>query len=129
LLGFATAVAERRGIPFIVADSVAGRGFKWTFRTTPIAPDFVKSYTTFLNDLIKTGRKIETLAIVSENTDYGTSVTGSLVDAASAAQIKIAAKISYNANSSDVTAQVLQLKTLNPDAVTFVSYAADATST
>jgi branched-chain amino acid transport system substrate-binding protein len=40
----ATAVAERQGIPFLVADSVAanitGRGFKWTFRTTPFAPDF-----------------------------------------------------------------------------------------
>jgi branched-chain amino acid transport system substrate-binding protein len=38
-----TAVAERQGIPFLVADSVAlnitGRGFKWVFRTGPIASD------------------------------------------------------------------------------------------
>jgi branched-chain amino acid transport system substrate-binding protein len=43
----ATAVAERQGIPYLVADSVAqnitGRGFKWTFRTTPIASDFAKA--------------------------------------------------------------------------------------
>ncbi len=40
----ATAVAERQGIPFVVADSVAanitGRGFKWTFRTTPYRARF-----------------------------------------------------------------------------------------
>jgi branched-chain amino acid transport system substrate-binding protein len=125
----ATSVAERQGIPFLVADSVAanitGRGFKWTFRTTPYAPDFAKTYTVFLNDLKKKGIKVESLAIVNENTDYGTSVAASLVEAADAAHIKVAAKIPYNANSSDVSAQVLQLKTLQPDAVIFVSYTAD----
>src|ERR1700731_3508097 len=38
----ATAVAERYGVPFLVADSVAlnitQRGFKWVFRSGPIAP-------------------------------------------------------------------------------------------
>jgi branched-chain amino acid transport system substrate-binding protein len=125
----ATAVAERQGIPYLVTDSVAsnitGRGFKWTFRTTPIAPDFSKSYAEFLNDLKKSGTKVDSIAIVNENTDYGTSVAASVQDAAKASNIKIAAQIPYNANSSDVSAQVLQLKTLQPDAVIFVSYTAD----
>src|SRR5579872_3828426 len=125
----ATAVAERQGVPYLVADSVAanitGRGFKWTFRTTPIAPDFAKAYFDFLNDIKKLGRKIDTIAVVNENTDYGTSVGASIVEAAKTASIKVGAQIAYNANSSDVTAQVLQLKTLQPDAVVFVSYTAD----
>jgi branched-chain amino acid transport system substrate-binding protein len=125
----ATAVAERQGIPFLVADSVAlnitGRGFKWTFRTTPIATDFAKAYAGFLTDLKKSGRKVDSIAIVNENTDYGTSVGGSIVDAAKAANITVAAQIPYNANSSDVSAQVIQLKTLQPDVVIFVSYTAD----
>lgn len=125
----ATAVAERQGVPFLVADSVAsnitGRGFKWTFRTTPIAPDFAKAYFQFLNDLRKSGKKIDRIAVVNENTDYGTSVGASIVEAAKSAGVTVAAQIAYNANSSDVTAQVLQLKTLKPDAVIFVSYTAD----
>jgi branched-chain amino acid transport system substrate-binding protein len=125
----ATAVAERQGIPFLVADSVAsnitGRGFKWTFRTTPIAPDFAKAYAEFLTDLKKSGKKIDNIAIVNENTDYGTSVGASVLDAAKAANINVAGQIAYNANSSDVSAQVLQLKTLQPDAVIFISYTAD----
>jgi branched-chain amino acid transport system substrate-binding protein len=125
----ATAVAERQGVPFLVADSVAsnitGRGFKWTFRTTPIAPDFAKAYFQFLNDLKKFGKKVDRIAVVNENTDYGTSVGASIVEAAKSAGIDVAAQIAYNANSSDVTAQVLQLKTLKPDAVVFVSYTAD----
>ena len=125
----ATAVAERQGVPYLVADSVAsnitGRGFKWTFRTTPIAPDFAKAYFEFLTDLKKSGKKIDSIAIVNENTDYGTSVGASILQAAKTANIPVAAQIPYNANSSDVSAQVLQLKTLQPDAVIFISYTAD----
>ncbi len=125
----ATAVAERQGVPFLVADSVAsnitGRGFKWTFRTTPIAPDFAKAYADFLTQLKQSGRKIDNIAIVNENTDYGTSVGASIVQAAKTANIPVAAQIAYNANSSDVSAQVLKLKTLKPDVVIFVSYTAD----
>jgi branched-chain amino acid transport system substrate-binding protein len=125
----ATAVAERQGIPFLVADSVAlnitSRGFKWTFRSGPIAPDFAKAYADFLTDLRKSGKKIDTIAIVNENTDYGSSVAASILEAAKTANISVAAQIPYNANSSDVSAQVLQLKTAKPDAVIFISYTAD----
>src|SRR5215813_2118488 len=124
-----TAAAERQGIPFLVADSVAlnitQRGFKWTFRVGPIAPDFAKAYTTFLNELKKAGRKIDSIAVVNENTDYGTSVAASIVDAARQANITVAAQIPYNANSTDVSGQVLQLKEKKPDAVIFISYTAD----
>jgi len=125
----ATAAAERQGIPFLVADSVAlnitQRGFKWTFRVGPIAPDFAKAYTTFLNELKKGGKKIDTIAVVNENTDYGTSVATSIIEAAKAANISVAAQIPYNANSTDVSGQVLQLKEKKPDAVIFISYTAD----
>jgi branched-chain amino acid transport system substrate-binding protein len=124
----ATAVAERYGVPFLVADSVAAnitqRGFKWTFRTTPIAPDFAKAYTDFLGDLKKAGRKVDSIAVVNENTDYGTSVGGSLVTAAKGAGFKVT-QIVYNANTSDVSAQVLQLKQEKPDVVMFAGYTAD----
>ncbi len=126
----ATAVAERQAVPFLVADSVAAnittRGFKFTFRTTPIAPDFGKAYAEFINAVKKSGTKVDSIAIVNENTDYGTSVSQSILDAAKAANINVSAHIIYNANSSDVTAQVLQLKSANPDAVIFISYTADS---
>jgi len=82
----ATAVAERYGVPFLVGDSVAlnitGRGFKWIFRTGPIATDFANAYTEFLSGLKKSGKKVDSIAIVNENTDYGTSVAASILEAA-----------------------------------------------
>src|SRR5689334_15683890 len=126
----ATAVAERYGIPYVVGDSVAanitGRGFKWVFRTTPIAGDFANNYMEFLGDLKKQGHPVATLAIVYENTDYGTSVSGSVRDAAKAHGINVLASIPYNANGADVSPQVIQLKEKNPDAIIFISYTADS---
>ena len=74
----ASAVSERYGIPFLTGESVATslteRGFKWFFRTTPIAPDIARIYMDFLGDEKATGRKVEKIAIVNENTEYGTSI-------------------------------------------------------
>jgi branched-chain amino acid transport system substrate-binding protein len=126
----ATAVAEREGIPFLVADSTAPniteRGFKWTFRTTPIGTDFATIYVKFLSELKAQGHKVDKIAFVYENTDYGTSVSASIRDAAKKAGFDVVANVTYSANSTDVSPQVLQLKQLKPDVVIFISYTADA---
>ena len=125
-----TAAAERYGIPFVVGDSAAlnitGRGFKWIFRVTPIASDYAEAYMRFLPDMQKAGHKIDSIAIINENTDYGTSVADSVEKAAKDHGFKVAARIPYNANAADVSPQVLQLKQKNPDVLIFVSYTSDA---
>ena len=124
----ATAVAERYGVPFVVGDSVAAnitqRGFKWTFRVTPIATDFAAAYTEFLKQMKSSGRKVDSVTVLNENTDYGTSVGGSIVEAAKKGGFAVE-QIVYNAKSTDVSAQVLQLKQKKPDVAIFVGYTAD----
>jgi branched-chain amino acid transport system substrate-binding protein len=126
----ATAVAERYGIPFMVGESAAGnitgRGFKWTFRGTPIASDYARTYMRFFADMKKQGKTINSIAIVNENTDYGTSVANAIETEAKKANIPVAIRIPYSASTTDVTAQVLQLKEKKPDVVIFISYTADA---
>ena len=126
----ATAVGERYGIPFVIGDSAAanitGRGFKWLFRVTPIANDFAEAYMRFFADMKKQGKTINSIAIVNENTDYGTSVADAVDAAAKKAGINVAARVPYNANATDVGPQVLQLKDKNPDVMIFISYTADS---
>jgi branched-chain amino acid transport system substrate-binding protein len=126
----ATPVAERNGIPFVVGDSAAlnitQRGFKTLFRTTPIASDFAKAYMQFFADMNKAGNSVKSVAVVNENTDYGTSVADAVEAAAKAAGFTVTNRIPYSASSTDVSAQVLQLKDKNPDVVIFISYTADA---
>lgn len=127
----ASAVAERYGVPFLTPESVAAglteRGFKWFFRTTPIAPGIARTYMEFLADVNEGGQiSVETIAVVNENTDYGTSVAELISQAAKESGFEVALQIPYNANTTDVSAQVLQLKEEAPDVVIFVSYTSDA---
>src|SRR5690349_6055988 len=81
-----SAIAERHGIPFLSGESVAAnlteRGFKWFFRTTPVAADIAKIYMAFLKELKSSGTKVDSIAIVNENTEYGTSIAKVLREAA-----------------------------------------------
>jgi branched-chain amino acid transport system substrate-binding protein len=126
----ASAAAEKYGIPFLTGDSVAAnlteRGFKWFFRTTPIASDFARIYMGFLKDMKQKGAKTDTIAIVHENTEYGTSVASVVTSIFKENGLNISQDIPYSANSTDVQSQVLQLKDKKPDVVIFVSYTADA---
>jgi branched-chain amino acid transport system substrate-binding protein len=126
----ASAVAERYGMPWLVGDSVAanitGRGFKYLFRVTPIANDFAYNYMRFLNDVKAMGHPVKSLGVVYENTDYGTSVSETVRKAVKENGFDLIADIPYNANTADVSSQVLQLRDKNPDAVIFISYTSDA---
>jgi branched-chain amino acid transport system substrate-binding protein len=126
----ATPVAERYGIPFMVGDSsalnITTRGFKYVFRSTPIATDYARTYMRFFADMKKQGRPINSIAIVNENTDYGTSVGDAIEAEAKKNNVAVAIRIPYSASSTDVSAQVLQLKDKKPDVAIFISYTADS---
>src|SRR6201986_4841560 len=104
-----SAVAERYGIPFVNGESVAAnlteRGFKWFFRTTPIASDFAKVYLDFLKDTKTSGVKTDNIAIVHENTEYGTSVASVITSVFKENGLAIALDIPYAANTTDVQNQ------------------------
>jgi branched-chain amino acid transport system substrate-binding protein len=125
-----SAVAERYGIPFVAgeasAPSLTQRNFKWFFRPTPIGTHFGAAYGDFLQSAGKHGVQVNSVAVVNENTEYGTSTGDAIVQALQQKNIKVALRIPYNANSSDVSAQLLQLKEAKPDAVVFVSYTSDS---
>jgi branched-chain amino acid transport system substrate-binding protein len=125
-----SAIAERYGIPFVNPESVAAnlteRGFKWFFRVTPVAADFAKAYSAFLKEQKAAGRKIDSIALVHENTEYGNSVASVIAAAFAKDGLNVSINISYSANSSDVQPQVLQLKEKNPDVAIFISYTSDA---
>jgi len=126
----ASAIAEKYGIPFVNGESVAAnlteRGFKWFFRVTPVAGDFARIYLDFLKDMKTAGAKIDNIALVHENTEYGTSVASVITSVFKENGLSIAQDISYSANTTDVQSQVLQLKDKKPDVVIMISYTSDA---
>jgi branched-chain amino acid transport system substrate-binding protein len=125
-----SAIAEKYGIPYLNGESVAAnlteRGFKWFFRVTPIASDFAKIYSEFLADMKATGAKTDSIALVHDNTEYGTSVAGTITQAFKDKGLNVALDVSYAVNATDVQSQVLQLKEKKPDVVIMISYTSDA---
>src|SRR5579863_1179306 len=126
----ASAIAEKYGIPFVNGESVASnlteRGFKWFFRTTPIATDFAKVYYDFLTEMKASGAKTDNVAIVHDTTEYGTSVASVIASVFKERGQPIALDIAYTSNATDVQSQVLQLKEKKPDVVIMITYTPDA---
>ena len=124
------AIAEKYGIPYLNGESVAAnlteRGFKWFFRTTPIATDFAKVFQEFLADMKAQGAKVDSIALVHDNTEYGTSVAGTLNTTFKEKGFGNLIDVAYASNATDVQSQVLQLKEKNPDVVLMISYTSDA---
>ena len=125
-----SAIAEKYGIPYVNGESVAAnlteRGFKWFFRTTPIASDFAKVFSDFLADMKAQGAKTDSIALVHDNTEYGKSVADTITTAFKEKGIAIALDVAYASNATDVQSQVLQLKEKKPDVVLMISYTSDA---
>ncbi|MBV9734268.1 MAG: ABC transporter substrate-binding protein [Acidisphaera sp.] len=125
-----SAVSERYGIPFVAGESSAPsltqRGYKWFFRTTPIGTDFGKAYGEFLQFAHQKGQAIEHVAIVNENTEYGTSTGDAIIQGVQQHGFKVGPRVVYSANAADLSSEVLQLKQAQPDAAIFVSYTADS---
>ena len=125
-----SAIAEKYGIPFVNGESVAAglteRGFKWFFRTTPVASDFARDYYDFLTDMKAAGAKADSIALVHDNTEYGTSVANTITTAFKAKGIANVIDVAYPANATDIQSQVLQLKEKKPDVVIMIVYPSDA---
>ena len=121
-----SAITEKYGIPFVNGDSVAAglteRGFKWFFRTTPIATDFAKVYYEFLTDMKAAGAKVDSIALVHDNTEYGSSVANTLTTVFKEKGMGTIIDVAYPTIATDVQSQVLQLKEKKPDVVLMITY-------
>ncbi len=126
-----TAVAERYGIPFVVpvsvSDKITDQGFKNVFRIAAKDSWWTKDQFTFLKDLqTEFGTKIETLAFVYENGDWGKGFATQWKKLAEAAGYKVVMDEPYPSTTTDLSPVVQKIKRANPDVLMLVSNAADA---
>lgn len=123
----ATAVANRYRMPMIVptavTDEITSQGYEWVFRVSASATEYGRGLIEFLKNAARAAR----LAIVYENTQFGTSVTRAARVEAAEAGIEVVAFEAYDQGGTDFTPLLTRVKSENPDSVLFVSYLADAT--
>jgi branched-chain amino acid transport system substrate-binding protein len=126
-----TAVAERYGIPFIVpvsvADKITEQGFKTVFRIAAKDSWWTRDQFSFLKDMAKeTNTKLETVAFVYENGDWGKGFAEQWKKLAEKDGYKVVLDEPYPSTATDLSPVVQKIKRANPDVLLLVSNAADA---
>jgi branched-chain amino acid transport system substrate-binding protein len=128
-IGAASAVAERHHVPFLApletAPSLAGRGLGYVFRSGPLAADIGRVYARFLGWLKQGGSKLDTVALVFEDSAAGRAEAAALRDALKAAGVAVA-DVAYRPNADNLSAVAAALRERNCDAAIFISRTADA---
>ena len=127
----ASQVAERMGVPFVNADSsspaLTERGFKWFFRTSPHDGHFSQVMFDFMQDFEKKRNlKFKSVAILNEDTTFGTDSAKVQEALAQKFGYAVAAKIAFRAGTTSLDAEVGRLKSANADVFLPSLYTSDA---
>ena len=122
---------ERMKIPFVCSDAssptLTERGFKYFYRVSPHDDIMAKDPFLFLKDLEKkTGQKIQTVALLSENSEFGSQAGKAYKKYAAEMGYKVVAEITYPNNATDVSSEVSKLIVAKPDVLLHASYITDA---
>ena len=108
-------------IPVASKEEITRQGQKYVFRVSATTED----YASVLLTMALTLGKPKTMAILNENTDFGTSGAKSAKLIAGQKGIQVVAEEAYAAGSPDYRSTLAKIKGANPDLVFMVSYVAD----
>jgi len=124
-------ICNRYQIPYISAENSAPslnkQGLEWFFRPSPTDADFSKAMFDFFAAIgKKTGRPVRSVAIIHENSVFGTDSSRIQAELAQGAGIKVLANISYQASTPSLQVEVERLRAADADVVMPTSYTSDA---
>jgi branched-chain amino acid transport system substrate-binding protein len=123
-------VAERAKIPFVTAsisDNLTSRGMKYLFQVSPKGTMFGRTQVEFAKKYLveKLGKKPK-VAIIFEETSYGTSTAQGLSQTAKELGLDVVLSEPYQANFADASPLVNKIKSSGAEILFPVSYLQDA---
>lgn len=120
------AVAEERKTPYLVvtsaADDITKQNYKYVFRMNPSSSYYNSGLWGFLREVVKP----QSVAILYESSDFGTSGAKAMEKEAKAAGIEVVLNEKYENGAVDFKPILTQLKAKRPDMIYMVSYVMDA---
>ena len=118
-------LAEKYKVPLLVPvaskEEITRQNQKYVFRLSATTEDYAEILISMAQKL----GKPRTMAILNENTDFGTSGAKSAKAYAAQVGIKVLVEEAYVSGSPDYRSTLAKIKGLNPDLVFMVSYVAD----
>jgi len=128
-------VCQQYSIPMITAISTLDKlsdaehkDYDYFFRLCPLNSVYVEDMLKYLKDSEKqTGEPIKTVAIFTDKAAIGQELIRCVNLFADKYGIEVLGEVDYSGGAADLSAQVLSLKQMNPDAILCDSYVSDAT--
>jgi branched-chain amino acid transport system substrate-binding protein len=119
-------IAEKYKVPYLVdtgaADKITQQGWKYVFRLNSPAGLYAKGVFSFFEEVAKP----KSVAILFENTDFGTSTSKSMKEYAESHGMQVVLAEGYQAGAVDFKPILQKVKSVRPDIVYMVSYLMDA---
>ncbi|MDP1654537.1 MAG: ABC transporter substrate-binding protein [Hylemonella sp.] len=122
-------VTERRRVPLLTmsySDQITGRGFKNVFQVTSKGSVIGRAQFNYALELAGGASKVNKVAIMFEDTAFGTSTANGLRAAAKAAGVEIVMDEAYPLGITDVTPLINKLRASKAQMVFPVSYLNDS---
>jgi branched-chain amino acid transport system substrate-binding protein len=120
------AVANERKTPYLVVtgadDAITQQNYKYVFRMNPPNAYYATGLTSFLKEVVKP----ESIAILYESSDFGTSGANDMERQAAKLGIKVLLKEKYEKGAVDFKPLLSKVKAARPDVIYMVSYVMDA---
>lgn len=129
----ASQVAERNKVVYweqgAVADDITSRGFKYLFRLIYTASDLGRASADFIVSEVAPKLNMDPkdikVAIVHEDSSYGTMVMEGAKEELAEAGMQLVATEAYSYKTNDLSSTVSKLKSLQPDVIIACQYTAD----
>lgn len=119
--------AQSMNMPFLIvtgsADDITKKGWQWVFRGTA-AP--ASKYTGAFWDMMENFVKAKNVALVYENTDFGSSSAKGFRNECQKRGINIVFDQAYESGAIDFKPMLANMRNANPDMIFAVSYVMDA---
>lgn len=122
----AAAVAQEKKVPYLIvtgsADEITQQGYHYVFRLNHTTEMYPESLISFLSQVVKP----KTVAILFENTDFGTSSSRSFARVATQNGWQVVLNEGYEKGALDFKPLLRKVKSASPDILYMISYVMDA---
>jgi len=119
-------VAEKYKVPYLVvtgaADKITQQGWKYVYRLNPPSSLYNMGIFSFYEAVAKP----KSIALLYENTDFGTSTSKAMKEYCDAKGIKVVLSEGYQSGAVDFKPILQKVKSLRPEIIYMVSYLMDA---
>jgi branched-chain amino acid transport system substrate-binding protein len=123
--------AERLGVPMVTgissAPSLTQQGFKWFFRVGPTDVTYAQALFGVLDQQQRKGVEASRISVLYMNNQFGTDADKVAHSLAAADGKQIVADVPFDPAATDLTAQLEQVRSAQPDSVFVIAYPSSAT--